>query len=97
VREPDLLSKYRFGTGTADFYVCARCGAVPIATSAIDARTYAVVNANTLDTPLRALTAGTTTSFEGETAGARLDRRKSSWIADVQIGCEQPAAAPRSR
>ena len=37
VRDETLVSKYRFGTSTADFYVCARCGAVPFVTSAIDA------------------------------------------------------------
>ena len=28
IHDAALLSKYRFGTQTADFYVCARCGAV---------------------------------------------------------------------
>src|SRR5260221_11409629 len=36
VRDAALLSKYAFGTGSAEFYVCSRCGAVPLATSRIE-------------------------------------------------------------
>jgi hypothetical protein len=49
LRRPDLLSKYEFGTQTATFYICARCGAVPFVTSEIAGHLYAVVNVNALE------------------------------------------------
>jgi len=44
VREPAQVSKYAFGTGTAVFHVCARCGVVPVVTSEIGGRLHAVVH-----------------------------------------------------
>ncbi len=32
VKEPSLVSKYAFGTRTAEFHICARCGIVPVVT-----------------------------------------------------------------
>jgi hypothetical protein len=85
VRDASLVSKYRFGTGTADFHVCARCGAVPFVTSAIDDRLYAVVNANTFEGIDPATLVRTATSFDGEGTGERLERRKRNWIRTVRI------------
>ena len=31
-----LFSTYSFGTKTAEFHVCSRCGIVPVVTSAIE-------------------------------------------------------------
>src|SRR6476661_5472037 len=33
ISDPSLASTYRFGTETADFHVCIRCGGVPVVTS----------------------------------------------------------------
>src|SRR5262249_47420685 len=49
IREPSKAAKYAFGTRTADFHVCTGCGAVPVVTSEIDGRTYAVVSVNAFD------------------------------------------------
>ena len=35
VKDPSLVSKYAFGTHTAEFHVCSRCGIVPVVTSRI--------------------------------------------------------------
>ena len=85
IRDQSVLSKYRFGTGTAEFYVCARCGAVPLVTSTIDDHLYAVVNANTFDGINLSALARTATDFDGEAAGDRLERRKRNWIRTVRI------------
>jgi hypothetical protein len=79
------VSKYAFGTGTATFHVCARCGAVPLVTSEIAGHVYAVVNVNTLDNidPSSLRRAGA--NFDGEDVEARLERRKRNWIGDVRI------------
>lgn len=85
VRDAALLSKYRFGTQTAEFYVCARCGAVPFVTSTIDDRLYAVVNVNTFEGINASSLARTATNFDGEGTGDRLERRKLNWIPSVRI------------
>ncbi len=85
IADAPLVSKYRFGTGTADFYVCARCGVAPFVTCAIDDQLYAVVNANTFEGIDRASLIRAATNFDGEGTGERLDRRKRSWIPSVNI------------
>ncbi len=86
IADAALVSQYAFGTRTAVFHICARCGAVPVATSEIEGRLHAVVNVNTFENidPLR-LRRGTA-DFEGEAVEARLARRQRNWIADVRIG-----------
>lgn len=83
-RDPAALSRYAFGTKTAEFLVCARCGIAPVCTSRIDGRDYAVVNVNTLDDPSIGVDTAPA-SFDGETADARLDRRSRRWIATVRF------------
>jgi hypothetical protein len=36
IKDVSLVSKYAFGTRTAEFHICARCGVVPVVTSRID-------------------------------------------------------------
>ena len=49
VKDQALLSRYVFGTRTAAFHVCSGCGVVPVVTSEIAGRLYAVVNVNTFE------------------------------------------------
>ncbi len=86
VRDPARVSKYSFGTGTAVFHVCSGCGVVPVVTSEIEGRLYAVVSVNAMNDVDPALLNRAPVSFEGEEVGARLDRRKRHWIADVRFG-----------
>jgi hypothetical protein len=81
----ELVSKYVFGTETAAFHVCARCGAVPVVTSEIASHLYAVVNVNTFDNFDPSRTSRATASFGGEDVDSRLARRRKNWIADVRI------------
>lgn len=83
VRDPAQLSRYAFGTETAEFNVCARCGVVPVVTSRIDGRLHAVVNVNSFDDVDPALLKHAPVSFDGEDIEARLARRRRGWIADV--------------
>jgi hypothetical protein len=80
-----LVAKYAFGTGTASFHICTRCGVVPVVTSVIDARTYAVVNVNTFDGVDPSLLRHAAANFDGEDEPARLARRQRNWIADVRF------------
>ena len=85
VRDPALVSRYAFGTGTAEFHVCARCGVVPVVTSRVDGRLYAVVNVNTIEGLEPHRLRRTTVDLDDEEAAARLARRKRNWIADVEL------------
>jgi hypothetical protein len=82
VREESI---YRFGTGTGDFHVCTRCGAVPFVTSEIDGRVYAVVNVNTFEGLDPKTLPRAPVSFDGESTENRLGRRKQRWIPSVTI------------
>jgi hypothetical protein len=80
-----LVSKYAFGTRTATFYVCSRCGTVPLVTSDIAGRVYAVVNVNALESVGESRLKRSPANFEGEDVESRLARRQRNWIADVRF------------
>ena len=83
--DPSLVSEYTFGTRTAQFHVCARCGIVPVVTSRIDDRLYAVVSVNAFEAVNPALLHHAPASFDGEDEQARLARRKKNWIGNVEF------------
>ncbi|HEX3766472.1 MAG TPA: hypothetical protein VHW23_47590 [Kofleriaceae bacterium] len=83
VRDPARVTRYAFGTGTAEFHLCTRCGVVPVVTSRIDDRLYAVVSVNAFDGVDPARIRRAPMSLDGEDTGERLARRQRNWIADV--------------
>lgn len=85
VEKSATVSKYSFATRTADFFVCASCGVVPLVLSEIDGQTYAVVNANSFDEKDSLILRRNATDFDGEQTNARLERRKKNWIPDVNV------------
>jgi hypothetical protein len=78
-------SRHAFGTESAQFLICARCGIVPVVTSRIDDRLYAVVSVNAFENVDPALLKRAPISFEAEQEETRLARRKRNWIANVAI------------
>lgn len=85
LQDAALVSKYAFGTETATFHICARCGAVPLVTSEVLGHVYAVVNVNTFEGFDSSRLRRATANFEGEDTASRLARRGKNWIADVRI------------
>jgi hypothetical protein len=85
IADEKRISRYRFGTATADFYVCRECGGLPFATSEIDGRLYAVVNVLTFDDADSMEVDVSSTDFEGEERDERLRRRARNWIPDVTV------------
>jgi hypothetical protein len=85
LRDPALVSRYAFGTRTAEFLVCSRCGVVPVVTSRINDHLYAVVSVNAFDNVDAAMIRSAPASFDGEAEEARLARRARNWIAKVSI------------
>ncbi|MDI1442695.1 hypothetical protein [Polyangium sp. 6x1] len=94
VTEPSRVSKYAFGTKTADFHVCAKCGVTPVVTCRIDGRLYAVVNVNTFDGVDPSLVRRSAATLDGESEEARIARRKRNWIAQVEYEEAAPHDAP---
>ena len=84
VSDPNLVSKYEFGTRTAHFHVCTTCGVVPVCTSRIDDKLYAVVNVSTFEGVDPALLRHSFVTFDDEKKESRLVRRARNWIADVR-------------
>ena len=85
VRDSKLVSRYAFGTETAEFQVCARCGVVPLVTSRIDDNLYAVVSVKAFEGVDPALLRAVSSNVEGEEREARLARRQRNWIARVEF------------
>lgn len=84
VRERTQTSIHSFATRTAEFHVCTACGDVPVVTSRIAGRTYAVVNVHAFaDADPALFRPSSTTTFDGENESERLARRARNWIADV--------------
>jgi hypothetical protein len=84
INDAALVSRYEFGTKTAEFHVCARCGVVPVVTSLIDGRLYAVVSVNAFEGVDESLLRRASANFDGEGTDSRLARRTRSWIANVE-------------
>jgi len=96
IRDPSLVSKYAFGTRTAEFHICSRCGIVPIVTSRIEDHLYAVVSVNAFEDVPPSLLRHAAASFQEESEGARLARRTRNWIADVRfVEAGARGAAPK--
>jgi hypothetical protein len=90
INEPQLATTYAFGTKTADFHICTRCGVAPVVTSRTDGRLYAVVNVNALEGIDPSLLRRASATFDEETEATRLERRKRNWIAEVAFTRASP-------
>ena len=84
-RDPARVTKYAFGTKTADFHICTACGAVPVVTSEINGQSYAVVSVNAMDNVDPSMLKHGSISFDGEDVDTRLKRRARGWISRVRI------------
>jgi hypothetical protein len=85
VKDPSLVSRYAFGTKTAEFHICSRCGIVPVVTSRIDGHLYAVVSVNAFEGVEQSLLRRAPANFDGEGTDSRLARRKRNWVANVEF------------
>ena len=83
IRTPSSVSRYSFGTRTAEFHVCSACGVVPVVTSEIGGNLYAVVSVNSFENVAPALLRRASANFATENEETRLARRARSWISRV--------------
>jgi hypothetical protein len=87
VKDATRVSRYSFATRTAVFHVCAVCGVVPVVTSLIGGRLYAVVSVKAFEGVNPSLLKRASASFDGEDETARLARRARNWIPNVEYTC----------
>jgi hypothetical protein len=74
------VERYRFGTRTADYLVCRRCGVYIAAVCETDAGPRAVVNINSLDARAEFTQPASPTDRDGESETERADRRAGTWM-----------------
>ncbi len=79
VKDPSLLTRYRFGHKTADFVFCGHCGGYLGAITEEGGRKLAVLNIHAMDPQPEDLTPQQPMSYEGETTGDRNSRRSQRW------------------
>ena len=75
-----LVEPYRFGSRTADYLVCRRCGVYVAAVCETSTGVRAVVNVNCLDDRAEFTQVPSAPNYDGETAEARLSRRAVNWM-----------------
>ncbi|MGO8919908.1 MAG: GFA family protein [Stellaceae bacterium] len=75
-----LVEPYRFGSATADYLICRRCGVYVAALCETASGLRAVVNVNSLDDRAAFDRAPSLPDYDGETAEARLARRARNWM-----------------
>jgi len=85
IYDPNAVSKYSFGTRTAEFHVCSKCGCVPLVSSTIEGRMYAVVNVNSFENQPSTLVRRAPVTHAGEDEATRLARRARNWIGNVEV------------
>ena len=78
-----LVEPYRFGSRTADYLVCRRCGVYVGAVSDTDAGPRAVVNTNNLADRAAFTRAPEPTDRDGESTAERMARRATTWTPTV--------------
>jgi hypothetical protein len=76
----NLIERYRFGSRTADYIVCRRCGVYIGAICETTAGMRAVVNVNCLADRASFTQVPSASDYEGETTEARLSRRAQRWM-----------------
>jgi hypothetical protein len=82
-----LVERYRFGSRTADYVVCRRCGVYVGAICETTAGTRAVVNINCLSDRACFTQVPSVADYEGETTEARLSRRAVNWMPALVKRC----------
>ncbi len=80
-----LVERYRFGSRTADYVLCRRCGVYVGAVCETSSGLRAVVNVNCLDDRAAFTQAPAAPDYDGETTDARLDRRATNWMPATVI------------
>lgn len=86
VRQADDLRRYRFGLGTADFFVCGQCGVYVGAVMVEAGGVWSTLIVNAFDEPERFTQAAAPVEYDDEDEAARRQRRRQNWTpTEVRI------------
>ena len=77
--EEQSLNRYRFGLGTADYFLCTRCGVYVAAVMSEGERAWSVVIVNALDDAERFTRPAQPMVYDAEDEAARRARRRAKW------------------
>jgi len=80
VADWSLAEKYRFGSRTADYVLCRRCGVYVGAVCETGSGWRAVINTNCLDDRAAFTQPPAAPDYDGEGTEARLARRATNWM-----------------
>jgi hypothetical protein len=75
-----LVERYRFGSRTADYLLCRRCGVYIGAVCDTRTGLRAVLNVNCLADRVAFTQTPAAPDYDGETTDTRLDRRAAHWM-----------------
>jgi hypothetical protein len=78
-----LVERYRFGSSTAEFLICRRCGVYIGAVCETASGTRAVTNINSLDDRAAFTQSPMPVDHDGEAVDDRLARRIANWTPTV--------------
>ena len=81
---PELLQRYRFATGTAEFLLCRECGVYLGAQMSRDGGRFGILNTLTLNPIPPDLRSPEAMNYGGETAESRGVRRAARWTPLVR-------------
>jgi hypothetical protein len=79
VKNPDLLSRYRFGLRTADFLLCRECGVYIGALIETEQGRFGIINIHALLEVPAELATTEPTSYDAEDPPGRISRRETRW------------------
>jgi len=79
LRDEAAVQRYRFGLGTADYYLCGRCGVYVAAVMPDEGRHYAVAIVNAFDDDSRFARAPAPSDYSAEDEAGRRQRRRERW------------------
>jgi hypothetical protein len=80
-----LVERYRFGSRTADYLLCRRCGVYIGAVCDMRTGQRAVLNVNCLVDRAAFTQTPVAPDYDGETIDTRLDRRAMNWMPAVVV------------
>jgi len=85
VADPGAVEHYRFALGTAEYFVCRRCGVYVAAVMTEGDRGYAVVNVNAFADGESFTGQGAPMVYDHEDEAARRARRRKQWTPAVVL------------
>jgi hypothetical protein len=81
-----FVEKYRFGSRTADYLLCRRCGVYIGAVCETPVGLRAVINTRCLDDRSAFVREAIHPDYDGETVNERLARRALNWTPTIMHG-----------